>query len=101
MAQQGNCLLQPGAWPSVSLAHQAASREEKKVILTQSGVVSALYSSARRSGGAVRCLGLKDCFCLFSHGEDGLPTFPLLGMKGLASFIFSTLQEMRLLHLLS
>lgn len=60
IAQHAKCLFQPGGWHSVFLAYQAPSREEKRVILTQSTTVSALCSSARRKGRALLCLGPRD-----------------------------------------
>lgn len=88
MAQKATCLFQPRGWHSVLLAYQTASREEKRVILTQTTTVPALCSSARRKGMAFLCLGPRDYFCLVSLGEDRLPAFPLPGTKRAALIYF-------------
>lgn len=68
--------------------------------LTQTTMISALCSAKRKRKAAL-CFQPRDLFCSTSLGEHYLPTFPLPGTRGLAEFIFSALQEMRLLGLLS
>lgn len=87
MAQQANPLFQPSGWHHILLAYQAVSREEKRVILTQQNTVSALCYSARRKGRDLLSLGPRDWVCLFSLGEDQLPTFPPPGTRR-AGFIY-------------
>lgn len=67
--------------------------------LTQTTMISALCSAKRKRKTAL-CFQPRDLFCLIFLGERCLPTFPLPGTRSLAEFIFSTLQEMRLLGLL-
>lgn len=67
--------------------------------LTQTTMFSALCSAKIKRKTAL-CFQPRDLFCLIFLGEHCLPNFPLPGTRGLAEFIFSTLQEMRLLGLL-
>lgn len=68
--------------------------------LTQTTMILA-QCSAKTKRKAALCFQPRDLFCLISLGEHNLPTFPLPGTRALSQLIFSALQEMRLLGLLS
>lgn len=97
LSRQGTCSrLVVG---SVSILYIRLPPGNKKG-LTQTTMISGLCSAKRKRKTALD-FQPRDLFCVIFLGEHCLPNFPHPGTRSLAEFIFSPLQEMRLLGLLT